>query len=465
MLQPLEPFSLPNEATYDGLISLIENSQGLLSLIVVACDDLRLRQRVIERYEAEARTAKIRAYRVVLGAEPSLRSGLAELSLRQGEAAVITVTGAEWLLRMKLRAGEEQSDLDKFFGYLQWTREGLREFRSPIVLWVTQRILREMSRKAPDFWSWRKAVLRFAAEETAEIAVRVDQRSPSVQPSSEFLPPLEEVLAEIQQWESTAPESVHLATLYDQLGQVCADRIATGQAADLDRERQQTIDAFQNSIHRYREINNQSALVGTLNRFGNFLFAQSRYEDAIELHQQSLEIACDIGDRSGEATSLSNLGNAYQLLGQYPRAIEFYQQSLEIARDIGDRNGEANSLGSLGNAYNSLGRYPRAIELYQQSLEMMRDIGDRNGEAQSIFSKALSLAKFEPRRFEAITTLRQARAIYAELQLEHKVESCDKAIRGFSQIIATEQHQSAPVLPTTPTINKAPPQDDCLPTP
>ena len=384
MSQALEPLTSENEATYESLISLIENNQDRLALIIVACDDLRLRQRVVDRYEAEARQTKIRSYRIVLGKEPSLRSELAKLALRQGDAAVVTVTGAEWLLRVKMREGEEQSDLDKFFGYLQWTREGLREFRVPIVLWVTHRILREISRQAPDFWSWRKAVLRFASQEAEPIPVWNEERlqRPQSQPDDEFLPPLEELLSEIESLESSSPESPNLATLYDQLGQVYANRIKSGKTVNLEQERQQAIDAFQNAIDRHQQLNNQSDLVGVLLRFGNFLESQSRYEDAIVAYQQSLEIAREI--RNGEAASLNNLGIVYKALGQYARAIEFYQQSLEIDREIGDRSGEATSLNNLGNAYRLLGQYARAIELHQKSLEIQREIGDRRGEASSL---------------------------------------------------------------------------------
>lgn len=409
MTKPLEITS-QNEATYESLISLIENNQDRLALILVACDDLRLRRRVIDRYEAEAREARIRPLRIVLGTEPSLRAGLAKLGLRQGQAAVVTVTGAEWLLRVKMREEEDQSDLDKFFGYLQWTREGLREFRYPIVLWVTAQILREMSRRAPDFWSWRKAVLRFASEEAESIAVREGERqteSPQPQLNEEFLPPLEELLSEIQQLETTSPKSANLATLYDKLGQVYANRIARGEATHLEQERQQANDAFQNAIYRYQVLNNQPDLVDVLQRFGNFLLAQSCYKEAITA----------------------------------------YQQSLEMAREIGDRHGAACSLHSLGNAYKSLGQYDRAIELYQQSLEVFREVGNRHYEANALATKALSLAKYESRRFEALDTLQQARAIFIELKLDHKVERCDEDIYAFNQIIATEQRQFTPAIP------------------
>jgi tetratricopeptide (TPR) repeat protein len=170
------------------------------------------------------------------------------------------------------------------------------------------------------------------------------------------------------------------------------------------------------------------------------------YKEAINFHQQSLEIQRELGDCHVGAASLHGLGNAYDSLGEYQRAINFYQQSLEIERELGNRNGEAASLGSLGNAYDSLGEYQRAIDFYQQSIEIQREIGNRNGEASSLFNQAISLAKYEPRRFEALDQFKRARAIYVELRLDHLVEKCDEAIYEFSQNIATEQRQSAPTI-------------------
>jgi tetratricopeptide (TPR) repeat protein len=290
-----------NEATYDSLISLIENNQEKLSLILVACDDLSLRQRMIERYEREALQAKIRPLRILLGTEPSLRAGLEKLALRRGELAVVTVTGAEWLLRVKVQESAEQSDLDKFFGYLQWTREGLREFQLPIVLWVTHRILREMSRKAPDFWSWRKAVLRFAGEEVT-LATQTGDLQPRIslnEPHDKFLPPLEELLSEIHTLESTAPNSVGLATLYGKLGQVYAQRIQRGKTNNLIEERKQAIDAFEKAIDRYQKLSPSSAFRSILSELGKFLYSQSLYKESIPSYERALQLGGEIGDRHG----------------------------------------------------------------------------------------------------------------------------------------------------------------------
>jgi len=480
-----------NEETYDQLISLIENSQGRLAPIIVACDDSHLRQQIVMRYEAETRQAKIRPYRIVLGQEPSLRAGLValkqqETQLQQGGTAVFTVTGAELLLRVKLNPQDEQSELDKFFGYLQWTREGLREFPYSIVLWVTERIFLEMRRRAPDFWSWRKATLRFADEspQAPSISIATNQLQPTPNNSeAEFLPPLPELQAEIAELTAKDPDSPGLAPLYDRLGQVYAQRISQGVAQNLEQEREQAIAAFQQAITRYHGQNNPAAEMWTLIHLGSFFESQSRYPEAIACDEKSLEIARAIADRYSEAASLGNLGIAYHFLGQYQRAIDVQQQSLKIKREIGDRQGEANSLGNLGIGYHSLGQYQRAIDLEQQSLEIKREIGDLQGEANylhslgnayhdlgqyqraidfyhlsleifhevgnrhyeanALFTMARSLAKLG-QSWEAKQHYQQAKQLYQLLGLEHNVEKCNTAIYGLNQIIPAQQSIRAP---------------------
>jgi tetratricopeptide (TPR) repeat protein len=483
MIQIPEPAASSNEEIYERLISLIENNQEQLTLIVVACDDLKLRQRMIDRYEQEAKQSKIQSHRIVLGMEPSLRAGLAKLGLPNGEQVVVTVTGAEWLLRVKTRSIDAQSDLDKFFGYLQWTREGLREFRYPIVLWVTYPILREMSRRAPDFWSWRKAVLRFAAEE--EVAEPIDpiiHRDPPTplfsSQDDDFFPPPEEIRSEIYQLESNNPESANLAVLYKQLAEIYVKRILRDRSGviNLKNEQREAIDAFDQAISRYQKLNHRFGLASTLLDFGEFLLVLSRYDEAIafyqksldiwseindldgeassfaklgyvyeligqyqlaiESYQQSLEINQKIGNLGGEASSLDNLGHVYEWIGQYQLAIEFYQQSLEIQHAIGNRNGEAISIEGLGIAYQKIGQYQRSIEFIQQSLELNREIGNRHGEAISLYNLAITLAKYEPRRFEALDKFQQARSIFTELNLDKMIENCDAAIHDFNQVIA-----------------------------
>jgi tetratricopeptide (TPR) repeat protein len=496
--QPDDPHA-HNEETYDQLISLIENSQGRLAPIIVSCDDSSLRQRIIMRYESEARQAEIRPYRIMLGQEPSMRAGLEALKQQEeylqqdGSKAVFTVMGAELLLRVKLNTQDEQSELDKFFGYLQWTREGLREFRYPIVLWVTQRILREMSHRAPDFWSWRKAVLRFADESryAPRIPIVVAQSQQAQENSeAEFSPSLAELQAEIAELTARDPAAPGLATLSDRLGQVYAQRISQAAVENLEQEREQAILAFQRAIRCYQMQNNRAAEMWALGRLGYFFQSQSLYSEAINSYQVSLGLARTIGDCDGEAVSLNNLGTVYHHLGEYQRAIDFYHQSLELNRRVGDRNSEASPLNNLGNTYNYLGAYERAITFLQQSLEIQRKIGDRKREADSLINlgnayyglgeyeraidfyqqsleiqhkigerhcEAFSLSNLAGvlakigQSWQALQHYQKAKQIFQSLGLEHKAEECAAAIYALNRVIAVQQPTRAPRIDNQPS--------------
>jgi tetratricopeptide (TPR) repeat protein len=156
-----------NETAYDDLIVSVEASENTLSLLLAVCNDFQLREEIIQRYEAELNPT-IPNYRVTLTrTEPSLKQAISQTIekgayLKAGGKAVFTVLGAERLLQ--LRYGAERSEQEIFLGYLQWTREGLQEFQYPIILWLTEPLLEEISRKAKDFWSWRKDVFRFVSE-------------------------------------------------------------------------------------------------------------------------------------------------------------------------------------------------------------------------------------------------------------------------------------------------------------
>lgn len=160
-------FERANEDAYDEMMRAIEASQGILSILIAVCDDRLLRSQIIDLYETELRSA-FHPVRLTLDRqEPSLRAAiatwLAKNSKVQAEnsALVLTITGTdELLLNLQSETGD-LTQLDKFYGYLQWTREGLREFPYPIVLWVTREMLKGLSRRSPDFWSWRRGVYRF----------------------------------------------------------------------------------------------------------------------------------------------------------------------------------------------------------------------------------------------------------------------------------------------------------------
>ena len=396
------------------LLSLTLNAQRLDLLIAIA-DDRNLQDQLITAYEADLKAQGIATLRARLDPKrPSLRATLEELvaqtpALQPGEPAVVTVLNAGELLGVRL--SDEKSEQEKFFFSLQWTREALRNFEFPIVLWLPDAVATRLAQQAPDFWSWRGGVFEFVAE------AQVPDRGGLVMlPSREMggeetgsPVAIEDLQQQIAQLEQTAPESPLLITLYNTLGEAYAGQYdhqlalelyekalalaksksdPTGEARSLFNLGNalrncgrpfQALDYYQQVLGRCRDLGNRDGEAKTLNQLGLASQALGEYPQAIEYHQQSLAIKREIGDRHGEAASLGNLGNTYHLLGQYSQAIEYHQQYLAIAWETGNRRSESNALSNLGNAYHSLGQYPQAIEYHQQSLAIKREIGDRQG--------------------------------------------------------------------------------------
>jgi len=391
-----EEIEAKNEDAYESLLSLIEDTQGQMALIIAACDSMAQREQIIKRYEADAwAEEKVRPFRIRLGQEPSLRAGLAALEeehpyLKEEGQAVVSVTGAELLLRVKITGEEKQTELEKFYGYLQWTREALRAFKYPVVLWVSREILRELSRRAPDFWSWRKAVLRFeeeiadtepSSQRNGSVAVYEGEQAFQTQDAASEdeadLPPLEVLLEEIAVLEAREPESYGLATLHHKLGQVYAQRVQRGKAT-AEAERRKAVEAFQQAIKRYQAQKNGDA-AAALNHLSEFYSSQSLWQEGLKAAQVALETAKQTGNISGEMIALRRIGYAHYSLSNFGESIYWYKQSLALAQAIKDSKAEASALGSLGSTYSSLGSFQKAISLHSQSLEIQRAILNEKG--------------------------------------------------------------------------------------
>ncbi len=371
-----------NKKELRKLVLSIKANPHELNLLLAVCDDRNLQETLTEAYERELKAVGFQSFRTRLNMkQPSLRATLDGLVEREAvltapdEAAVVTVLDASYLLGVTLDG--DKSEQDRFFFSLQWTREALRQFEFPVVLWLSDTVATRLGQRAPDFWSWRRGVFEFESQSEAVTAVAPfvqSSRESVAEPDRASALSIADLRQQVEALESTSLESSLLITSYNALGEAYEHTHAYGEA----------LVHYQKALDLARKKNNLAGQGRALINLGNSLRYSGRPEPAIEFYEQGLEIYQEIGDRKGEANSLGNLGNAYYSLGQYQRAIDFQQQSLEIKREIGDRNGEANSLGNLGSAYGSLGQYQRAIDFQQQSLEIKREIGDRNGEANSL---------------------------------------------------------------------------------
>ena len=408
-----------NANSYDDLLISIEASEGMLSLLIAVCDDGNFREQIIQKYETEL-APDIRPYRVTLArGEPSLRAAIAQLVqgdeyLSQGGRAVLTVTGIEQFYSLKL--GEERSEQELFFGYLQWTREGMREFPFPIVIWLTQQVQASLSKKALDLWSWRKGVFRFVSKKTNAVAkgeianlrftpeeqnfIGIDEEDASFIP----LEDLRELIRKVEQQRGEKDPS--LAALYARMARIYERRLDQGESQDYQNEQALVIEYLGKAIELQKEFSLEEDLATSLNNLAGLYCFQGRYEQAEPLFVQALELRQRLlGENHPHvATSLNNLAGLYCFQGRYEQAEPLYEQALELHKRLlgEDHPDVAQSLNNLAGLYESQGRYTEAESLYLQALELdKRLLGEEHPDMASSLNNLALLYKSQGRYTEA----------------------------------------------------------------
>jgi tetratricopeptide (TPR) repeat protein len=370
-----------NEDSYADLVSLIDLSQGMMVLIIASCHSEVFQDELIERYESEL-AIEIPSYRVKLDrSEPSLRAALEKLVNEQPElnqpkaSAVISVTGANNLMSIPVREEETNSALDRFFGYLQWTREGLREFPFPIVLWVTPKILKKLSGKSPDFWSWRSGVFQFIDSSTLmEINLGSYPQTSwwSITRDKSNNLPLDELLDNISKLEQQNKASPALATLVDRVGKIYASQITGDSIGDGEI----AIAYFNRAIALQETLSLWSDRTNTLQRLADVYYDLGRYQEAENLYRECLDIKTELDDGL-EFTSLWNaLGEITFMRGEWDEAESLFQKSLDFYTKLNDLFEMADSLCRLGTIANKRGNWDEAEGLYQRSLKLSTELDD-----------------------------------------------------------------------------------------
>jgi tetratricopeptide (TPR) repeat protein len=402
-----------NAEMYDRLLVSIEAGTGLLQIFIAVCDADRQREQIIAEYEREL-APNIHHYRVNLDRqEPSLRHAVASIVTTK-KNAVVTVLGAEVLGL----SGQVDESLDKFFGYLQWTREALREFPMPIVLWIPSRIFKQLAKRSPDFWSWRNGVFQFQLEPSLVTTESPDVLANNLERAS--APPkggredrLNSVLS-IEQLEASLAKAIakwgtdssNVVTLYSQLGDLYSDRVRSGKSAEREREFTLAQDYFKRAISLQTKFEQQEALARSLNELAFLYKSTGRYAEAEPLYLRSLAIReQELGaNHPDTATSLNNLASLYESTGRYAAAEPLYLRSLAISeKELGANHPDtAGSLNNLAGLYRSTARYAEAEPLFVRSLAISeKEVGANHPSTATSLNNLAGLYKSTARYAEA----------------------------------------------------------------
>jgi tetratricopeptide (TPR) repeat protein len=368
-----------NEETYDKLLVSLEAGLGMLQIFIAVCDHDRQREEIIANYEREL-APTVHTYRVYLDPhEPSLRLAISQ-QVTVRENAIAIVTGTEGL-------SERGESLEKFFGYLQWTREGLREFKMPIVLWIPARIFAQLAKQAPDFYSWRNGIFQFQPEPSLITNEPSENRGiePTANDSSSSLfsvEQLESSLAQgIEQW---GENSRNLEPLYSQLGSLYASRVVSRESEDREREYALAQEYLHKAIALQTQFKQQESLSSSLYNLARLYYYHREYEQAEALYRQALEINRS-GDNHAEiAQVLNSLANLHRNKNEMVIAESEYQEALQITRELVVENPRsflpnmATTLNNLGLLHVDRNEIVIAEQEYQEALQIRRELAIEN---------------------------------------------------------------------------------------
>ncbi|MGF1522794.1 MAG: tetratricopeptide repeat protein [Leptolyngbyaceae cyanobacterium] len=362
-----------NQRNLRRLLLSIKASYGRLNLLMALSDNWKHRDELIQNYETELQARGTHCYRVrVDRQQPSLKQCLIELAEKEAnwgsDRTLVTVLGADELLGVRLRKGE-RSSLEKFFFSLQWTREALRHYQFPVVLWLTPQIAGQLAQLAPDFWSWRGGVFEFSQPIAWTLPNRLEIQTLSATEreadTSQAVP--EDIERQIAELEAQDAESPLLASLYMELGAAYEAVVQYTKAAKAYEQAVKLRETQLGPDHpaTATSLNNLALLYKLMGRYNE---AEPLYARALAIHQAHLDPESPI-----IAASLNNLAALYESMGRYSEAEPLYVNALFILEtQLGSKHSvTATSLNNLAGLYKLMGRKSEAEPLYIRSLEII----------------------------------------------------------------------------------------------
>jgi tetratricopeptide (TPR) repeat protein/DNA-binding XRE family transcriptional regulator len=207
-------------------------------------------------------------------------------------------------------------------------------------------------------------------------------------------------------------------------------------------------------LELYRHLDDPLGEAIALSDLGKLQRLTGDYAAATASQNRALALYRDLCDRNGQASALTELGAVQLATGDYAAAIASQDQALQLFREVGHRWGQANALNQLGDIQCQTREFAAAAASQDQALRFYRELSHSRGEAETLnsmgdlsfecsflaesrdrYNQALIIARAitapleearalegignchlrEGRVDDAVTLLRQARAIYRRL--------------------------------------------------
>ncbi|GAB4209007.1 MAG: hypothetical protein Fur006_68380 [Coleofasciculaceae cyanobacterium] len=443
----LEEIAAYNDRSLNTLVRAITKSQGRFSLILVWCNYAGLRSQIVQLFH-ERCSLNVQLLTLKSSAESLYTTILDEFSEQPPDA--VMVLGLESV-----------GALDELLAATNKVRDSFSNFAFPVVLWVTDRVLKRLIRVAPDFKSWASppieftlpkhelmAVLQenaqqaFADEPTfsldgAELkAVQQDLQSqgeklkPDIQARLAFILGL--IHARNQQFDEAIPQYQQSLEYWQESRQVerCCIvlfHIALVYYLKGKEHWEETKSYLQQCLERFEQANHPKLLAKQINKWGELLRQLEAWEELQQLAEKALNLHQDKGEHRQVAQYYSFLAEVDLKNFRWQEANQRVQQALEILDNIPDI--ESQILGLcyfiLAKSQRQLGDRRKAI----QNLKIASQVGANNNRPLDQYDPKLYVDILEELR---ILKFEQGNYLDAfHLKLEQRKTESQYGLRAF----------------------------------
>jgi tetratricopeptide (TPR) repeat protein len=313
-------FSVHNPVELAALTRMLELAQGF-TLGFARINHPSLRERLVREIRRRFPRKRIAEVTLDRGAAGGVVTQL-EKALGEERPEALFVYGLEGMFDLQVEQSPAMDILNLNRNYCG------KRFPWPVVFWLPEFAMRELSRQAPDVWAWRSGTYYFIGEEedARQTLGRLEEGfgwSLSLREKRERREILQHVLAELEK--SGQPDSRVLAKVLERLGN----------AAHFEGESAGSEGYYPKALGVYRQLGDKLGEANCVQALGEVALSQARYEEAGRLYSQALPIHRQISDRRGEANCLLSVGRLARITGDTATMVQAFTEAERIYRSIG----------------------------------------------------------------------------------------------------------------------------------
>lgn len=162
------------------------------------------------------------------------------------------------------------------------------------------------------------------------------------------------------------------------------------------------------------KLGSKSGVARSLRAFGDYHYAQARFETALEYYDKARLIYESDNNPSGIAEISKRMAFIQRTQGRYAEALEYAFQSLKNYELLGDKRSVGDMLRFIGFVYNDQENEKSAMEYFRKSLKVAEELNDEQSVAITLRSLSELLDK-QGNSAQALEYAAKALAIMQEL--------------------------------------------------